>query len=130
MTRRELRENVFKIIFQADFHSEDELNQQLDLSLEENAWTPERKEQIREKCLGIFSHREELDAQIDDVVEGWKTTRMSKVDLSLIRLALYELKYEKLPKGVVINEAVELAKQYGTEQSSGFVNGVLAKFDE
>ena len=92
MTRRELRENVFKIIFQADFHSEDELNQQLDLSLEENAWTPERKEQIREKCLGIFSHREELDAQINDVVEGWKTTRMSKVDLSLIRLALTDFK--------------------------------------
>lgn len=130
MTRRELRENVFKIIFQADFHSEDELNRQLDLTLEEESWNEEQKEQIREKCRNIFSHREQLDEEINRVVEGWKTTRMSKVDLSLIRLALYELKYEKLPKGVVINEAVELAKQYGTEQSSGFVNGVLAKFDE
>lgn len=130
MTRRELRENVFRIIFQADFHSEDELNQQLDLTLEEESWDEEQKEQIREKCRNIFSHREQLDEEINRVVEGWKTTRMSKVDLSLIRLALYELKYEKLPKGVVINEAVELAKQYGTEQSSGFVNGVLAKFDE
>ena len=71
-----------------------------------------------------------MDAQINDVVEGWKTTRMSKVDLSLIRLALYEMKFEKIPKGVAINEAVELAKQYGTDHSSGFVNGVLAKFDE
>ena len=130
MTRRELRENVFRIIFQADFHSEDELNRQLDLTLEEESWDEEQKEQIREKCRNIFSHREQLDEEINHVVEGWKTTRMSKVDLSLIRLALYELKYEKLPKGVVINEAVELAKQYGTEQSSGFVNGVLAKFDE
>ncbi len=130
MTRRELRENVFKIIFQADFHSEDELNRQLELTLEEESWNEEQKEQIREKCRNIFSHREQLDEEINRVVEGWKTTRMSKVDLSLIRLALYELKYEKLPKGVVINEAVELAKQYGTEQSSGFVNGVLAKFDE
>lgn len=130
MTRRELREQIFKIIFQADFHSQEELSQQVTLALEDDVYSEETKEQIMEKCKEIFSHVEELDAQINDVVEGWKTTRMSKVDLSLIRLALYEMKFEKIPKGVAINEAVELAKQYGTDHSSGFVNGVLAKFDE
>lgn len=130
MTRRELREQIFKIIFQADFHSQEELSQQVTLALEDDVYSEETKEQIMEKCKEIFAHVEELDAQINDVVEGWKTTRMSKVDLSLIRLALYEMKFEKIPKGVAINEAVELAKQYGTDHSSGFVNGVLAKFDE
>ena len=71
-----------------------------------------------------------MDADINERTENWKTTRMSKVDLSLIRLALYEMRYEDMPKGVAINEAVELAKKYGTDSSSGFVNGVLAKFNE
>ena len=130
MTRRELREQIFKIIFQADFHSREELTRQVTLALEDDVYSEETKEQIIEKCKDIFAHVEELDARINDVVEGWKTTRMSKVDLSLIRLALYEMKFDKIPKGVAINEAVELAKQYGTDHSSGFVNGVLAKFDE
>lgn len=130
MTRRELREQIFMIIFQADFHSQEELSRQVALFLENGEYSEENREFILEKCKDIFAHVEELDAQINAVVEGWKTTRMSKVDLSLIRLALYEMKYDKTPKGVAINEAVELAKQYGTDHSSGFVNGVLAKFDE
>ena len=83
-----------------------------------------------EKSNDIFAHVEEIDALINEVVEGWKTTRMAKVDLSLIRLAVYEIRYEKIPKGIAINEAVELAKKYGADQSAGFVNGVLAKIDE
>ena len=62
------------------------------------------------------------------MAKGWKTSRMGKVDLTIIRLAVYELKYEEdIPTGVAINEAVELAKKYGTDTSSSFVNGVLAK---
>ena len=130
MTRRELREEIFKIIFQTDFHSKEELVAQATLFLEDAGYSTKDREESREKCSEIFDHVEELDATINAVVEGWKTTRMSKVDLSLIRLALYEMKYDKTPKGVAINEAVELAKQYGTDHSSGFVNGVLAKFNE
>lgn len=130
MTRRELREEIFKIIFQTDFHSKEELEAQATLFLEDAGYSTKDREEILEKCSEIFDHVEELDATINAVVEGWKTTRMSKVDLSLIRLALYEMKYDKTPKGVAINEAVELAKQYGTDHSSGFVNGVLAKFNE
>lgn len=62
------------------------------------------------------------------MAEGWKTGRMGKVDLTLIRLAVYEMKYdEDVPVGVAINEAVELAKKYGTDESPAFINGVLAK---
>ena len=70
----------------------------------------------------------EIDEAIDAVAEGWKTGRMGKVDLTLIRLAVYEMKYdEDVPVGVAINEAVELAKKYGTDESPAFINGVLAK---
>jgi N utilization substance protein B len=82
---------------------------------------------IQEKSNAIIEHIPEIDQLINDVAEGWTTKRMAKVDLSLIRLAVYEVRYEKLPEGVAINEAVELAKQYGEDNSSAFVNGVLAK---
>ena len=149
MTRRELREVVFKIIFQADFYSDEELGEQIDLILgEEDAAeaensveteseegydmpsNPDQKEEIAEKCRDIFAHIPQMDATINASVEGWKTSRMGKVDLSLIRLAVYEMNYEKIPKGVAINEAVELAKKYGSDQSAGFVNGVLARIHE
>lgn len=130
MTRSEIREAVFKIIFQADFYENDELEEQaIELTEQEELYGKDT-EGITQKSREIFAHIKELDEIIDGISEGWKTTRMSKVDLSLMRLAIYEMKYEKLPKGVAINEAVELAKIYGTDRSSGFVNGVLAKFDE
>ena len=71
----------------------------------------------------------ELDALIDEKSTGWKTNRMAKVDLAIIRLAVYEIKFEDdIPTKVSINEAVELAKKYGADESGSFVNGVLAKF--
>ncbi len=130
MKRREIREEIFKITFQADFHSEEDLAEQIALFMADDVKYAENAEYVIDKCKDIFVHVEELDEQINAMVEGWKTTRMNKVDLALIRLALYEMKYEKLPKGVAINEAVELAKVYGTDQSASFVNGVLAKFNE
>lgn len=70
----------------------------------------------------------ELDALIDEKSTGWKTNRMAKVDLAIIRLAVYEIKFEDdIPTKVSINEAVELAKKYGADESGAFVNGVLAK---
>ena len=70
----------------------------------------------------------DLDSRIDGVADKWKTERMTKVDLTIIRLAAYEMLYdEEVPTGVAINEAVELAKRYGTDQSPAFVNAVLAK---
>ena len=83
---------------------------------------------IQHKCEEIISRVAEIDAMVNEVAQGWKTSRMGKVDLTLIRLAVYEMKFEEdVPAGVAINEAVELAKSYGTDDSSSFVNGILAK---
>ena len=72
--------------------------------------------------------RDEIDAYINGVSENWKTDRMGKVDLCIIRLAYYEIKHDDdIPQKVAINEAIELAKTYGTESSGNFVNGILAK---
>ena len=71
----------------------------------------------------------EIDAEINEKSTGWKTSRMGKVDLSIIRLAVYEIRFdEEVPEKVAINEAVELAKKFGTDESPAFINGVLAKF--
>lgn len=130
MTRRQIREEIFKAIFQADFHEGDSMPEQVSLFLQE--MDPPIKDgadsqYIQEKSNAIIEHIPEIDQLINDVAEGWTTKRMAKVDLSLIRLAVYEVRYEKLPEGVAINEAVELARKYGEDNSSAFVNGVLAK---
>lgn len=129
MTRRELREQVFKMLFGAEFHEASEMPEQMQVYGEtEEAWDVEDGAYISEKCTDIVAHLEEIDAAINAVAEGWKTGRMGKVDLTLIRLAVYEMKYEDdMPVGVAINEAVELAKKYGTDTSPSFINGVLAK---
>ena len=130
MTRRELRENVFMMLFRVEFHEEGAMTEQLGL-LEEDLVDvkPEELEYINRKCNDIVAKVEEIDAAINESTTGWKTTRMGKVDLSIIRLAVYEMKYEEdIPAKVSINEAVELAKKYGTDESASFVNGVLAKF--
>lgn len=130
MTRRELRENVFKMLFRVEFHEEAEMNEQMDLFGEELGNLKEVDlEYIQSKCNNIFEHLSEIDQAINEKSQGWKTNRMSKVDLTLIRLAVYEITYEEdIPVKVSINEAVEIAKKYGTDESSSFVNGVLAKF--
>ena len=72
---------------------------------------------------------EEIDGQINEKAEKWTTSRMGKVDLTLIRLAVYEILFDdSVPAGVAINEAVELAKKFGQDASPSFVNGILAKF--
>ena len=86
-------------------------------------------EYIRGKFDKILEKLDEIDRLINEKAKGWTTERMGKVDLTIIRLAVYEILYdEEVPGGVAINEAVELAKKFGQEESSGFVNGVLARF--
>ena len=88
--------------------------------------TDEEKQYIDEKCSAIIEHMAELDALIDEKSTGWKTNRMAKVDLAIIRLAVYEIKFEDdIPTKVSINEAVELVKAYGADSDPSFVNGVL-----
>ncbi|MBO5371999.1 MAG: transcription antitermination factor NusB [Lachnospiraceae bacterium] len=129
MTRREIREQIFLKLFQIEFHPEEDLTEQLRyLDNEEEMEETKDTEYIQNKINAIAAKVTEIDAAINEVAKGWKTTRMGKVDLTLIRLAVYEIRYEEsIPTGVAINEAVELAKKYGTEESPSFINGILAK---
>ena len=117
------------MLFRVEFHDEHDFMEQYNLFEEElGELNEEKRAYIKSKCKEIFERIDEIDATINGVVKGWKTTRMGKVDLSIIRLAVYEMKYEEsIPDKVAINEAVELAKQYGTDDSPSFINGVLAK---
>ena len=129
MSRRQIREQIFKLIFCVEFHSEEEIPEQFRLFMD--TMEDEREEDriyIHDKVRDIVDHLEEIDGLIDANVDSWKTDRMAKADLAIIRLAVYEIKYEDaIPDKVAINEAVELAKLYGEESSPAFVNGVLAR---
>lgn len=128
MTRRELREQVFKMLFRVEFHDAKDMPEQVSMFEETEECSEKDKEYITGKFQHIIEKIDEIDAAINEVSEGWKTKRMGKVDLTLLRLAVYEMKYEDdIPVKVAINEAVELAKQYGTDGSPAFINGVLAK---
>ena len=131
MSRRELREQIFKFIFRVEFNSKEEMAEQEKFFFEDDELVIKEEDTayISTKSNKILEKLEEIDEMINQQAKGWTTERMSKVDLTIIRLAVYEIKFdEDVPTGVAINEAVELAKKFGQEESSGFVNGVLAKF--
>lgn len=129
MKRREQREHVFKLLFMTQFNSEKEMAEQVSLYFEGLEVPDENsREIIREKYNSVLEHLEEIDGVLNEYSRGWKTSRMNRVDLSALRLAVYEMKYEEdVPVGVAINEAVEIAKCFGGETSGSFVNGVLGK---
>lgn len=129
MNRYELREQVFKMLFRTEFYEKEELPEQLALFFDELDQKEEKDvSYIQAKYEHILEHLPAIDQMINEAARGWKTSRMGKVDLTLIRLAVYEMKFEEdIPMGVAINEAVELAKHYGTDDSASFVNGILAK---
>ena len=130
MRRREQREHVFKLLFMSEFNSQKEMEEQLALYFSDIENLEEKdKDYISHKYMNIMNHTRELDQKLNDISMGWKTGRMNRVDLTVLRLAVYELEYEKeeVPVGVAINEAVELAKCFGSEESGAFVNGILGK---
>lgn len=131
MSRRELREQIFKLIFRAEFYDKEELPEQEKLFFEdyELNMKPEDETYISEKSNKILEKLDEIDGMINQEAKGWTTERIGKIELTILRLAIYEIKFdEDVPAGVAINEAVEIAKKFGQEESAGFVNGVLAKF--
>lgn len=129
MTRRQLREHTFKMLFRSEFYPVEELAEQVTRYLEDvEGASNEEKIYLDERTNQIYTYLQELDEAINQVAEGWKTRRMSKVDLTIIRLALYEIREDdSVPEKVAINEAIELAKLYGGDGSPAFVNGILAK---
>jgi len=129
MLRKQMREHIFRLLFQIEFVPGSEMPERIALYLEHlEGANDEKKKYMRERCLQAISHVDEIDALINERASGWKTSRMNKVDLSILRLAIYEMQYdEDIPIGVAINEAVELAKKYSGDDGPSFVNGVLAK---
>ena len=122
MKRTEQREHIFKLIFGADFNEEAEQGTQIEGATEKDM------QYISEKAQKVVEKIDEIDAMINEHTTGWKTGRMNKVDLTILRLAVHEMKWdEDVPTGVAINEAVNLAKKYSSEDGASFVNGVLAK---
>lgn len=138
MGRREQREQIFKLLFRVEFNAPEEMPQQRDLFLEqiklptqEEGMAAKEKDivYISEKFAQIQDRLPQIDGMINDKAEGWSVSRMGKVEVTLLRLGAYEILYDQdVPDSVAINEAVELAKKYGQDNSGAFVNAVLAKF--
>ena len=130
MTRSEMREHVFKLIFRVPFHDKNELREQIDYYFDDLTDVNEKDyEYIKNKALLVCELSDELDEKINSVSEGWPVDRIGKAELAIMRLAVYEMLYDDdVPVNVAINEAVELAKSYGSDDNAAsFVNGVLAK---
>ena len=131
MSRRELREQIFKLLFRIEFNSDEEMKAQCELFFDspDEVFSPEDEKYIKDKYDQIYSRINDIDRLINEKAKGWDSDRMGKVELTMIRLGVYEIMYDDdVPESVAINEAVELAKKFGQDKSHGFVNAVLAKF--
>lgn len=140
LTRRELREEIFKLLFRIEFNPKDDMPKQMELFFTDLttddvpwgtslAWDEKDRAYVENKYSAIVEKLESIDGAISEKATDWNIKRIGKVELTIIRLAIYEILYdEDIPTGVAIDEAVELAKKYGQEEASKFVNGVLAKF--
>lgn len=147
MNRTEIRENTFKLLFCKEFHSKEEMGEQYKLYMEsledeerektnkiisedsvEELIPFEDKEYIVERVNKIIDAIPEIDKAIDEVAVGWKTDRMGKVELSILRLTYYEMAMDdEVPGKVAVDQAVILAKKYGSDNAPAFINGILAK---
>lgn len=132
MGRRELREHIFKLLFMHQFNETEEMPQQLAMYFEGLEELREKDQAyMQDKYQKIAEKLDTIDEKINRVSKGWKTSRMGRVDLTVLRLAVYEMEYDpEVPVKVAINEAVELAKLFGGEESAGFINGILGKIAE
>ena len=129
MRRSELREHIFKMIFGIGFSEDEQMRDQLELYLDQLEDVSEKDYQyMLEKAHAIVLNVQEIDELINANASGWTTTRMNKVDLSILRLAVYEMKMdEDIPVQVAINEAVELGKRFSGDEAPAFINGILGK---
>ncbi len=128
MNRTAIREQAFKLVYSLEIQKQEDLNEAIELYEESNEITDENaKTYIKDVILGIQKNKDEITKNIKENLKAeWKLERISKIDLAILKLAIYELQYTEIPFKVVINEAVELAKKYGEETSKNFVNGMLA----
>ena len=128
MKRTEAREQAFRLLYSIQLTDENDLDEQTDLFLEENnIENQDMIKYIKDIINGTKNNNEEIEKNISENIKAeWNINRISKIDLTLLKLGIYEIIYSKIPYKVVINEVVELAKKYGDDNSKSFVNGVLA----
>lgn len=129
MLRSQVREEIFKILFRYPFNSTEEMNEQIEFSIEELEGKSDKNiNYIRNKVGDIIGRIDEIDNCISDCCEGWSIGRIGKAELAIMRIAVYEIMFEEdVPSSVAVNEAVELTKVYCDEDAKGFVNAVLGK---
>ena len=124
MTRKQAREEAFILIFEKAFN-DSTVEEILDLAAEVRELEPD--DYIKDVFCGVFANLEEIDGIISSTAVGWKIERISKTALSILRLAIYEIKFvDTIPESVSINEAVEITKKYATKEDASFVNGILS----
>ena len=125
MNRHEAREAVFELLFETEFRLDERKEDILAISTEHREIAPDPY--VQETYLGVYEHLEKIDALINKHAKGWKTSRLSKVSRSILRLSVYEMLYlrEQIPESVSLNEAVELCKKFDEEKARPFLNGVL-----
>ena len=129
MKRSEIRELAFKLIYSLEIQTEVDLEEQIELYAQKNEIkNKEAIDYISDCIYGIKENEKDINKTIEDsLTEDWKIERISKINLSLLKLAIYEIKYKDIPYKVEINEVIELAKKYGEDKSGKFINGALAK---
>lgn len=117
------------MLFRKEFHDNKDLMEQMEIYLSEiDRPTVEEYAYITSRFKAILEKLDEIDGKISDVASGWTLNRIGKVELTILRLAVYEMLYDdEIPIKVAINEAVELAKEFGGDETPGFINGILAK---
>ena len=132
MSRTSAREDAFKILFQLQFVKED-VQQSISTYLEnfgDQEIAPEDLKFITEEVTGVLEQKDVLDELISGALKGWSLYRLSKVDLTILRLSVYEIRYvADIPYSVTINEAVNLAKKFSQDQAPSFINGVLGAIE-
>ncbi len=128
MKRSEAREQAFKLLYSLQLIEDKDIEEQLELFFEENNIVDKDAiDYIKDIIIGTNKNNSEIEKNISENIKvDWDISRISKIDLTLLKLGIYEIVYSKLPYKVVINEVVELAKKYGDDKSKSFVNGVLA----
>lgn len=128
MKRSAIRELAFQLIYSLEIQKPEDLEEQVELYLQCNEVEEnEAKEYIKDAVFGIKENINEIRRLIEKNLKAdWNIDRISKIDLSLLKLAIYEIKYKQIPYKVAINECLELSKKYGEESSKNFVNGILA----
>lgn len=128
MSRTEMRELAFKLVYSLEVQHDENIGEQIELYIQENDIEKQEViDYIKDIINGISSNSQEIEEIIKKcLTEKWTIERISKINVSILKLAIYEIKYKDIPYKAEINEAVELAKKYGEDTSSKFINGALA----